>query len=183
MRVINYIAFLVLFGIILSCGSEELNTIKDLRQNNVKDEEQFAQTSSSDSTKRALKISKQLILDALYELNDALINKQYSKAASFFIVPNEMSQKMLEEEVKNILELQEISKIGIDVLSESANFGTIQEIYGDIGAQKAAASQLDPSKCYGLGITAGSTPIEVMCYWDSVSVRFFRLDNVGKLGL
>jgi hypothetical protein len=138
--------------------------------------------------------TKELMINTLYKLHDELRNKNYENAIeyvffndSLFLVNNglefipDTEKKRRISQMPRLIELNEISERGIQILSSNAVFGKVTDVYEDTERRlsQIKVRGLIANKCFGLNID--NTSLEVMAIWRNNKFLFYKLDNIGKL--
>jgi hypothetical protein len=120
--------------------------------------------------------------DAVRVLRDALAAleaKDYDKAASLFQAPPGTSPEDIKRQLARLLELQEISQTGIDILARDGKWGKLEDAFGAERAKRIAERASVPlNACYGLTLRNA----EAGFYWDGKQFKIIRCDDIGKLG-
>ncbi len=116
----------------------------------------------------------QLLRDAL----TALEAKDYDKAASYFKIPANATQDEIKRQLGRLLELQELSEKGIDILAKDGKWGKLEEAFGaDRAKSMAERAGVPLDSCYGLTLRNA----EAGFYWDGKQFKIIRCDDIGKL--
>jgi hypothetical protein len=116
----------------------------------------------------------QVLRDALA----ALEAKDYDKAATFFKIPANATPEEIKQQLGRLLELQELSANGIDILAKDGKWGKLEEAFGVDRAQSMAERSGVPlESCYGLTLRNA----EAGFYWDGKQFKIIRCDDIGKL--
>ena len=137
--------------------------------------------------------TKELMINTLYELHDELKNKNYENSIEYFIFTDSLflanrgveltdtERKSFISSMSRLIELNEISERGIQILSSDAVFGKVTDVYQDLERRKRQIESLRliENQCFGLYIE--NTGIEVMAVWRNNKFLFYKLDNIGKL--
>ena len=137
--------------------------------------------------------TKELMINTLYKLHDELKNKNYDNSIKYIIFTDSLFlanrgveftdtvRKRLISSMSRLIELNEISERGIQILSSDAVFGKVTDVYQDIERRKRQIERLRliENQCFGLYIE--NTGIEVMAVWRNNKFLFYKLDNIGKL--
>ncbi|MGB7951196.1 MAG: hypothetical protein WCH75_26240, partial [Candidatus Binatia bacterium] len=74
----------------------------------------------------------------LRELLVALETKNYDKAITFMQVPTGADQEKLKQQLARLIELQEISSRGIDILSRNGRWGKLDQVFERSRAKRFA---------------------------------------------
>lgn len=134
-------------------------------------------TSGSTSTSSAAP-AKDDAVKVLRSALAALEAKDYDKAASFFKIPAGASTEEINKQLARLLELQEISSSGIDVLAKDGKWGKLDEAFSPDQAKRIAERAGVPlDACYGLTLKSA----EAGFYWDGKQFKIIRCDDIGKL--
>ncbi len=135
-------------------------------------------SSQSTSDAVAAKPTKEELIRTL-KLAMTLLEKNELEAASVhFVVPEDFKPEML----SRLVEIQEISMAGIEILEKNATFGTAAETFGEERAQALAErAGVDVAQAYGFYYEREPVTAEVLAVWNSSAFKIFRLDDVGKL--
>lgn len=116
----------------------------------------------------------QVLRDAL----SALETKDYDKASKFFKIPANASSEEIKKQLGRLLELQEISEKGIDILAKDGKWGKLEEVFGADRAKNIAERAGVPlDSCYALTLRNA----EAGFYWDGKDFKIIRCDDIGKL--
>jgi hypothetical protein len=121
--------------------------------------------------------TKDNMVATLKKVHAALAAKDYKKAVGFFALPKGMDPAKAEKAVSRLIEKNEISEPGIDILAAKGTFGKLSELAPDKGKRRADRAGVPLEECYVLAFEEA----EVMAHWDGSSFKIFRLDDVGKL--
>jgi hypothetical protein len=122
--------------------------------------------------------TKKALIDCLRRMFPLLEKKDFAGAAQFCMLPPDFKPEMLD----GMLERQEISLAGIDVLDKEAKFGKAAELFGaDRAGRYAKQANADLENCYGFFHTANSETAEVIAFWNGTEFKLIRLDDVGKI--
>ncbi|GAB7089503.1 hypothetical protein [Marinifilum fragile] len=119
------------------------------------------------------------MIETPYHLYDNLKSENYLNARQYFIDLKEINDENFIEIVSDLIEKQEISKEGIQILSSKVQFGKLEKVYGQKGVSEASRKDLNINNCYGIFIE--NTNIEAMALWDGNHFKFFRIDSIGRL--
>ena len=139
--------------------------------------------------------TKELMINTLYELHDELRNKNYENAIEYFFfgddslflvnsglefIPDTEKKRRISQ-MPRLIELNEISERGIQILSSYAVFGKVTDVYEDTERRlsQIKVRGLIANKCFGLNID--NTSLEVMAICRNNKFLFYKLDNIGKL--
>lgn len=119
--------------------------------------------------------------DAVRLLRDALAAleaKDYDKAAALFRAPAGVSAEDIKTQLAKLLELQEISSAGIDILAKDGKWGKLDQSFNADQAKRIAERAGVPlDSCYGLTLRNA----EAGFYWDGRQFKIIRCDDIGKL--
>ncbi len=119
----------------------------------------------------------QLISD-LKTVFKLLSEEKYEAAADHFRGPEGLSKDKMVRGMKGMIEKNEISMPGIEVLAAKGNFGPLMEVFPERGGSWLERNGISSAEnCYGLGFDRA----EVAAYWTGSEFQLFRLDDVGKL--
>lgn len=134
-------------------------------------------TNGSTSTSSAAPVKD----DAVKVLRSALAaleSKDYDKAASFFKIPSGASTEDINKQLARLIELQEISSSGIDILAKDGKWGKLDETFSADQAKRIAErAGVSLDACYGLTLKSA----EAGFYWDGKQFKIIRCDDIGKL--
>ena len=109
----------------------------------------------------------------------ALEAKDYTKAAALFKIPAGASTEEINKQLARLLELQEISSSGIDILAKDGKWGKLDQTFEAEQAKRIAERAGVPlESCYGLTLKSA----EAGFYWDGKQFKIIRCDDIGKLG-
>jgi hypothetical protein len=141
---------------------------------------------NADSTKRdpakpvpaAGAPTKAAAIQRLRDVLAVLESKDYTKATELFAFPANERPRSAEAAFGKLIEQKEISAKGIDVLAAKGKYGKLADVFGPEKAASYVEKYVLPlDECYGLSVDGAS----VGFHWDGVSLKLFRLDDVGKL--
>ncbi|HEU0031736.1 MAG TPA: hypothetical protein VFQ53_13960 [Kofleriaceae bacterium] len=121
--------------------------------------------------------TKEVAIDTLKAVNTALEAKDYNKAADMFGTPAGATKEQLAGQLGGLIEKQEISKAGIDVMASKGKFGKLAEVFPDKGERWAKKFNVPLDECYALSFENG----EAAFHWTGNSFKLIRLDDIGKL--
>jgi len=121
--------------------------------------------------------TKELAVSTLKAVDAALEAKDFAKAATMFGVPAGASREDLAKQLDGLVEKQEISGPGIEILAAKGTWGKITEVFPDKGERWAQKFGVPAADCYGLGYEQG----EAAFHWTGKSLELIRLDDIGKL--
>lgn len=122
--------------------------------------------------------TKEAAVQVLRSLLTALEAKDYDKAATLVYIPPQMPPDDIKKGLGRILELQELSAPGIDILVEKGKWGKLAEVYGADRANRfVERSKVPVDECYGLNYEGA----EAGFYWDGKQFKIIRVDDIGKL--
>ena len=115
---------------------------------------------------------------ALQGAADALDAKDYDKALEYFHIPPGATPERFKEAAPGMVEKQEISKDGVEVLVAQGKWGTLAEVLTPERAKSLAERAGVPDdQCYGLT----HENAEAGFYWNGKDFKIIRCNNVGKL--
>ena len=138
----------------------------------------FSSGQVSDEANKQATPNKQGLIETLQAFLPLLENKDFEKASKYCALPPDFKPEMLD----GMIERQEISLAGIDVLEKEAKFGKAAELFGtDRGSTYAKQAQVDLDNCYGFFHTANTETAEVIACWNGTEFKLIRLDDVGKI--
>lgn len=119
--------------------------------------------------------------NAVQTLRDALAAleaKDYDKAATFFKIPANASSEDIKKQLSRLLEIQELSASGIDILARDGKWGKLEEVFGAERAKNMVErAGVSADSCYGLNLRNA----EAGFYWDGKQFKIIRCDDIGKL--
>lgn len=121
--------------------------------------------------------SKEVAIETLKAVNAALEAKDYDKAAGMFGMPEGATKDQLAGQLGGLIEKQEISKAGIDVMAANGKFGKLSEVFPDKGERWAKKFNVKLDECYAMSHENG----EAAFHWTGSSFKIIRLDDIGKL--
>lgn len=131
------------------------------------------------STTTSAEPSKDNAVRVLQNALAALEAKDYDKAATFFNAPSGSSSENVKRQLSRLLELQEISQKGIDILARDGKWGRLEQVFGTDRAKRLAERAGVPlDACYGLKLSNA----EAGFYWYGQQFKIIRCDDIGKLG-
>ncbi len=138
----------------------------------------FSSGQVSDEANQQATPTKQALIETLKAFLPLLENKDFEKASKSCALPPDFKPEMLD----GMIERQEISLAGIELLEKEAKFGKAAELFGtDRGSTYAKQALVDLDSCYGFFHTANSETAEVIAYWNGTEFKLIRLDDVGKI--
>jgi hypothetical protein len=115
---------------------------------------------------------------ALQEAAAALDAKDYDKALEYFHIPPGATPEKFKEAAPGMVEKQEISKDGVEVLASKGNWGPLAEVFTPERAKSMAERAGVPEdQCYGLT----HENAEAGFHWNGQDFKIIRCNNVGKL--
>ena len=121
---------------------------------------------------------KEEAVRVLRNLNSALEKKDYDQAVTIFQVPPTAKAEDLKKDCARLVELNEISSSGIDILASKGNWGKLAEVFDANRANSIAQRFGVPAgDCYGLKFEQA----EAGFYWDGNQFKVIRCDDIGKL--
>ncbi|MCI5055078.1 MAG: hypothetical protein MRY83_03160 [Flavobacteriales bacterium] len=121
--------------------------------------------------------SKEIMIDQLYEVFEALDKKEFSQATKHFLIPESVGEQKAMQALSTFIEKKEISNSGIKVLAEHGEYGPLELVFPERGKAKADRAGVDIKKCYGYRYQEAN----VMGLWESGKFKFFRMDDLGKI--
>jgi hypothetical protein len=114
----------------------------------------------------------------LQEAAEALDAKNYDKALEYFHIPPGATPEKFKEAAPGMVEKQEISKDGVEVLAAKGKWGTLAEVFTPERAKSLAERAGVPEdECYGLT----HENAEAGFHWTGQDFKIIRCNNVGKL--
>lgn len=122
--------------------------------------------------------TKEAAVQLLKSFLSAIEAKDYDKAAAMIQLPPQMTQDDIRKGLGRILELNELSAQGIDILDAKGKWGKLAEVYGAERANRFIERAGVPvDDCYGLNYESA----EAGFYWDGKQFKIVRVDDIGKL--
>ena len=122
--------------------------------------------------------TKEAAVQLLRSFLAAVEAKDYSKAAAMIQTSSQVPPAEIEKALGRILELNEISARGIDILAERGKWGKLAEVYGaDRASRLIARAGVPVDDCYGLNLENA----EAGFYWNGKEFKLVRVDDIGKL--
>jgi len=121
--------------------------------------------------------TKEAVVHLLGDLVAALEAGNHAKAVEYFQLFPGMSRAQAKAAMGTLLEKQEISAAGVEILAERGRFGPLLEIVPDRAEAWAKKAGVDPAKCVAL-VHEGA---EVAVYAGAEGLLLIRCDDVGKL--
>lgn len=122
--------------------------------------------------------TKEKLIETLDSVLPLLANKDFEKAAEYFVLPTNFQPKMLD----GFIDRRELSLSGIRILEQDAIFGRASEVFSAERAQAfAARAGVDVSICFGFNHETQAATAEVLAAWENGRFKLVRLDDVGKL--
>jgi hypothetical protein len=119
--------------------------------------------------------------NAVQTLRDALAAldaKDYDKATTFFKVPANATSEDIKRQLGRLVELQELSVKGIDILARDGKWGKLEEVFGaDRAKNMVERAGVPVDSCYGMNLRNA----EAGFYWDGKQFKIIRCDDIGKL--
>jgi hypothetical protein len=129
--------------------------------------------------------SKEVAVARLKEVLAVLEAKDWEKAGDMFAFGSgkRPSPEKLEKKLGRLIEIEEISAPGIELLVKNGTWGPLIEVMGQRKAEEYADSFRVPvGDCYGFRLEQPDvTTATVGFHWDGTTLRLIRLNNVGKL--
>lgn len=119
---------------------------------------------------------KEEIITALTALYDALKKKDYETAKTYVAPPLDWDEATLNKKLKEIVDNDNLTPSGIEMLRTDGYVGPVDEVYGERGITKAENAGLNPYECYALYDFVSNA--ECMFFWDGLTIRFYRLDDI-----
>jgi hypothetical protein len=122
--------------------------------------------------------TKEAAVQTLRNFLAAIEAKDYDKAAGMLKLPPQVTPDDIKRGLGRIMELQEISSKGIDILAEKGKWGKLADVYGADRANRfveRSGASLDDS--YGLNYQEA----EAAFFWDGKEFKITRVDDIGKL--
>ena len=121
---------------------------------------------------------KEQMIEDLYKLLEKITENKISEAKVYLNFPLDISEETIKVELKKMVVNNEISKVGIRVLSEKGLYGKFREVFLEKSDNLLKRAQLNSDdECYGIRYNEA----EVAGKWNGKNFIFFRLDDVGKL--
>ena len=144
------------------------NNQSDLQNNNEKTDQKKTQPTR-----------EQMISD-LNMLYRKISNRKVEEAKKFLKIPSSVSNEEIENELSRSIENNEISAEGIAILSEKGSFGKLRDIFPEKADEWIKRSEIkNEGDCFAIKFYQA----EVAGFWNGENFVFFRLDDVGKLGM
>jgi hypothetical protein len=104
--------------------------------------------------------------------------KDYDKAAGMLKLPPQVTSDDIKKGLGRILELQEISSKGIDIIADKGKWGKLEEVFGADRANRfVERSGVSLNDSYGLSYQDA----EAAFFWDGQQFKITRVNNIGKL--
>lgn len=122
--------------------------------------------------------SKAALIQTLKSVTALLERQEFAEASKHLVLPPDFKPQML----AGLIENNELSAEGVQLLEEGAVFGKATERFGSERADALAKRAGVPLEdCYGFKHEHASVVAEVLGVWDSGTFKLFRIDDVGKL--
>ena len=122
--------------------------------------------------------TKEAAVQTLRSFLAAVEAKEYSKAAAMVQTSSEVSPAEIERSLGRMLENNELSARGIDILAERGKWGKLAEVFGaDRASRLIARAGVPVDDCYGLNLENA----EAGFYWNGKEFKLVRVDDIGKL--
>jgi hypothetical protein len=122
--------------------------------------------------------TKENAVQTLRDALTALEAKDYDKAATYFKVPANAPPDEVKKQLARLLEINELSSNGIDILARDGKWGKLEEVFGaDRAKSMTERSGVPVDSCYGLNLRNA----EAGFYWDGKQFKIIRCDDIGKL--
>ena len=122
--------------------------------------------------------TKEAAVQLLRNFLAAVEAKDYDKAAAMIQTSEQVSRDEISKALGRLLDQNELSTRGIDILAERGKWGKLTEVYGAERASRLIARAGVPvDDCYGLNLDAA----EAGFYWDGKQFKLVRIDDIGKL--
>jgi hypothetical protein len=122
--------------------------------------------------------TKEAAIQVLRNFLSAVEAKDYDKAAAMIQTSEQVPRDEISKALGRMLELNELSARGIDILAERGKWGKLAEVYGtDRASRLIARAGVPVDDCYGLNLDAA----EAGFYWDGKQFKLVRIDDIGKL--
>jgi len=132
----------------------------------------------NDGSSASSEPSKENAVRVLRDALTALQAQDYDKAATFFKIPGNAQPEEIKKQLGRLLELQEISPAGIEILARDGKWGKLDEAFSPERAKNIAERAGVPlDSCYGLSLRNA----EAGFYWDGKQFKIIRCDDIGKL--
>jgi hypothetical protein len=126
--------------------------------------------------------TKEAGIARLKELLAALEAKDYTKAANYFVLPAGVPADKIAGGLGALIEKQEISAAGIEVLNTKGKWGKLAEVFEPERAQRfAEKSGVAVDQCWGFSAEGTGSNASVGFHYDGKELKLIRLNNVGKL--
>ncbi|QDV23829.1 hypothetical protein [Aureliella helgolandensis] len=118
------------------------------------------------------------LLATLTTVLPLLEKKDFQTAVNHFALPPHLRP----EDLDGLIERNELSAAGIEILREHATFGSAVEVFGEArGTAFAEKMGVAVADCYGFNHETEGGTGEVMAVWDGKRFKIVRLDDVGKM--
>ena len=122
--------------------------------------------------------TKEQALANLRAMCAALEAGNLDKAIVFIATPPGGGVAEVKQIAKRMLEAQEISKDGIDVIERDGKWGKLAEVKPKKGAEWAAKFNVPLAQCYAIEHPDGA---EAAFHFDGKVLKIIRCDDIGKL--
>jgi len=122
--------------------------------------------------------TKEAAVKTLQDAAAALEGKDYDKALLYIHVPPNRTPEQFKTAGPGLIEKQEISTKGVEILAVQGKWGKLDEVFPKERAQSMAErAGLPLEQCYGL--THGDA--QAGFHWNGQQFKIMHLDDVGKL--
>lgn len=122
--------------------------------------------------------TKEAAVQTLRSFLAAVEARDYDKAAAMIQISEQVSRDEISKSLGRMLDQNELSARGIDILAERGKWGKLAEVYGAERASRLIArAGVSVDDCYGLNLDAA----EAGFYWDGKQFKLVRIDDIGKL--
>jgi hypothetical protein len=122
--------------------------------------------------------TKEAAVKTLQDAAAALEGKDYDKALLYIHVPPNRTPEQFKTAGPGLIEKQEISTKGVEILAAQGKWGKLDEVFPKERAQSMAErAGLPLDECYGL--THGDA--QAGFHWNGQQFKIMHLDDVGKL--
>ena len=122
--------------------------------------------------------TKEAAVQTLRTFLAAVEAKEYPKAAAMIQTSSEVSPAEIEKSLGRMLDNNELSARGIDILAERGKWGKLAEVFGaDRASRLIARAGVPVDDCYGLNLENA----EAGFYWNGQQFKLVRVDDIGKL--
>ncbi len=127
--------------------------------------------------------TKEALIKTLSNVYELLEAGKFAESKKHFYIPEEFKGDF-GKAAAGFIEKREISKDGIQILSESATFGPAVQIFGEERAKWIAdRMKVDLENAWGFYHQTEEATGEVLAVWQNGEFKIGRLDDVGKLKL